>query len=393
MASTTQEAPKTIRPALVRLMAFAVCVLVANGYYAQPVLSDIARTFDLTVVGAGRFATLIQIGISLGLFVFVPLGDILERRQLSIRLILASAFAMAIMATAQTSIIFGIGCFLLGTSVSAVHVLIPFAASLASPETRGAVVGKVFSGLLMGILLARTFSGMVASVFGWRSVFGIACVLMVGLSGLIRFQLPQSTPTASVGWVELIRSIPQLWRELPVWREACWTGMLVFATFAAFWTTLVFFLESPGYGYGSREAGLFGLVGVAGALCAPLVGKLADRSGARRSVFVGLVVNLLAWVVMGLAGKVLDGLIVGVVLMDLAVQTVQVSNQARIYALRPDARSRINMVYMTLYFVGASVGSFVGTACWHQFGWTGVCVFSGIMTVAAMAVHAGFAQR
>ncbi len=386
------KSPDSIKPGLVLLMAFTVGAVVANVYYVQPLLAEIARTFGLSVTGAGRLATLIQIGVAVGQFVFVPLGDILERRRLTLRLILAAAVALALMTVAPTVGPFALACFLLGTTASAAHVILPFAATLAPPERRGKVVGQVFSGLLMGILLARTYAGVMASFFGWRAVYGVACGAMLLLAVLVRANLPQGPPISTLSWTDLLRSIPPMWRELPVWREACLTGMLVFSTFSAFWTTLIFFLESPAYHYGSREAGLFGLIGLAGALCAPLVGKLADRHGARRNVAIALWINVAAWAVMAIYGKVLWGLIAGVLLLDLAVQAVQVSNQTRVYALRPDARSRLNMVYMTLYFLGGSFGAFVASASWRAFGWTGVCVYAEVATVAAILVHSSFAK-
>jgi predicted MFS family arabinose efflux permease len=388
MPAETTLSPATMRPGLVWLMAISTGTIVANTYYAQPLLAEIARAFGLSVTGAGALAMLIQVGTALGQFFFVPLGDITERRRLILILVGCGAAALAVMMTAPNFIVFATGCFLLGTTAATVHVIIPFAAALAPEASRGRVLGKVFSGVLLGILLARTFSGLLGSVLGWRAVFGMACAMMVGLLVLIRIHLPQSQPTSSLPWIALIRSVGPMWKELPIWRDACFTSMLMFSTFSAFWTTLVFFLESPAYRYGSREAGLFGLIGAAGALCAPLVGKFADRYGARRNVLVSLWINVAAWMVMAFWGVHLAGLIVGVLLLDVAAQAVHVSNQTRMYALRPDARSRLNMVYMTLYFTGGSLGSYFATACWHRFGWLGVCGFAEAMMLAALVLYA-----
>jgi predicted MFS family arabinose efflux permease len=384
---------RQMTPGLVWLMAASVGVIVANLYYAQPLLGDIARTFGLTVTGAGAIAMLMQAGTALGQFSFVPLGDIVERRRLAVILVSCAAVALAIIALAPNRIWLRAGSFALGLTAATVHVIIPFAAHLAPEESRGRVLGRVFSGLLMGILLARTFSGMVGSLLGWRAVFGIASALMVLCALLIRSLLPQSTPTSTLSWPKLILSVAPMWREQPVWQDACFTSMLMFSTFSAFWTTLVFFLESSAYHYGSKAAGLFGLVGAAGALCAPVVGHFADRYGARRNVLVAIFLNVLAWIAMGLWGSRLVGLIVGVILLDVAAQTVHVSNQTRIYALIPGARSRLNMVYMTLYFIGGSLGSYIGSACWYRFGWTGVCVFSEAMMLAALAVYGAYSRK
>jgi predicted MFS family arabinose efflux permease len=372
---------------LVWLMAGSTGAIVANTYYAQPLLADISRTFGMTVTGAGFLAMLIQVGTALGQFSFVPLGDVMERRRLTLTLVLVAATALALIALAPNLPTLAVACFVLGTTAATVHVLIPFAAHLAPEESRGRILGRVFSGLLLGILLARTFSGFFGALAGWRAMFGVACAIMLMLAALIRARLPESKPTSTLGWPDLIRSVFPMWREMPVLRDAAITSMLTFSTFAAFWTTLIFFLESPAYHYGSKAAGLFGLVGAAGALCAPLVGHFADRYGARRNVLAALFINIAAWAVMGVWGERLMGLVAGVLLLDVAAQAVHVSNQTRIYAIRPDARSRLNMVYMTLYFIGGSTGSYVATVCWHRFGWTGVCGFAEVMMLAALAVY------
>ena len=382
-----------IQPSVIWLMAGSVGAIAANLYYAQPLLSDIARTFGITVTGIGVLAMLTQAGTALGQFSFVPLGDILERRRLLTILVSCAAAALAIITIAPTLLWLFIGSFLLGLTAAAVHVVIPFAAHLAPEESRGRVLGRVFSGLLLGILLARTFSGIVGAMLGWRAVFAIACAMMILCALLIRWRLPQSQPTSTLTWPNLIRSVGPMWGQLPMWQDACFTSMLMFSTFSAFWTTLVFFLESPAYHYGSRVAGLFGLVGAAGALCAPLVGHFADRYGARRNVLASLFLNVVAWVVMGLWGTHLAGLIIGVLLLDVAAQAVHVSNQTRMYALRPDARSRLNMVYMTLYFIGGSLGAYIATECWYKFGWTGVCVFAEAMMLVAFGVYALYSRK
>lgn len=374
-------------------MAASVGVIVANVYYAQPLLSDIARTFGLTVTGAGAMAMLIQVGTALGQFSFVPLGDILERRRLAVLLVCCAAVALATIGLAQNRATLMAGAFVLGLTAACVHVIIPFAAHLAPEESRGRVLGRVFSGLLLGILLARTFSGMIGSALGWRAVFGIACGLMICCALLIRLGLPASKPTSTLSWPDLIRSVVPMWRELSAWRDACLTSMLMFSTFSAFWTTLIFFLESPTYHLGSRAAGLFGLVGAAGALCAPLVGHFADRYGARRNVLLSLFINVGAWIVMAVWGTHLAGLVVGVLALDVAAQAVHVSNQTRIYALVPGARSRLNMVYMTLYFIGGSLGSYLASACWYKFGWMGVCAFCELMMALALGVYSYYTGK
>src|ERR1700732_627033 len=217
---STAAPGRVLKPGLVWLMAGSVGVIVANLYYAQPLLGDIARTFGLTVTGVGALAMLMQAGTALGQFSFVPLGDILERRRLTVILVSCAAAALATIAVAPNRIWLTAGSVVLGLTAASVHVIIPFAAHLAPEESRGRVLGRVFSGLLLGILLARTFSGMVGSILGWRAVFGIASALMVLCALLIRSALPQSNPTSTLSWPKLIASAIPMWRELPVWRDA-----------------------------------------------------------------------------------------------------------------------------------------------------------------------------
>jgi len=275
-----------------------------------------------------------------------------------------------------------------GVAGATVHVIVPFAAHLAPPAKRGAVVGSVLSGLLFGILLARTFSGLLGQWVGWRAVYWVAAGLMLILAALIRAQLPDSKPTLTMSWPNLVRSAGVLIREQPVLREASFLGGIFFCAFSAFWTTLVFFLQTPPYHYGSGVTGLFGLVGAAGALFAPFVGRLADRYGARRNVLAALLVTLASFAVMFFFGRNLIGLCLGVVLLDVGVQSGHISNQTRIYSLIPEARSRLNMVYMTSYFIAGALGSSAGTLLWQRFGWAGVCSLGGGLLILGCMVFA-----
>lgn len=255
------------------------------------------------------------------------------------------------------------------------------------PSRRGATVGAVLSGLLFGILLARTFSGLVGAWVGWRAVYWFACVLMLLLAALIRSGLPRSQPELKLSWPSLIRSTAILIRNQPVLREASLLGAIFFCAFSAFWTTLVFFLQTPPYHYGSGVAGLFGLVGAAGAICAPFAGRTADRYGARRNLLVALLVTLISFVVLYVFGKHMSGLIAGVILLDVGVQLGHVSNQMRIYGLLPEARSRLNMVYMICYFTAGAIGSFAGSLLWQQFAWAGVCGLGCALLMGGCVVY------
>ena len=354
-------------------MATSTGVIVANVYYIQPLLADIARTFGLSVTKAGFVAMLTQVGTSLGMLLFVPLGDTKERRSMITVLLISAAISLALVATAGNAVWLALACFVVGATGSSVHLFLPFAAHLAAPEERGRVVGSVFSGILLGILLARTFSGFVGAHLGWRAVYGIAAVMMLCVAILVQFMLPRSKPAADLPYFSLLKSTVNLIRIHPQLRESAFLGALLFCCFSAFWTTLVFLLETPPYHYGSQPAGLFGLVGAAGAAAAPIVGRFSDKHGPRFAVGAALLAVSASYVVLWGTGKTLAGLIVGVLLLDMGTQAGHVANQARIYSLAPAARSRLNMFYMVCYFAGGAAGSFLGACAGRLLGWSGVC--------------------
>jgi predicted MFS family arabinose efflux permease len=372
----------------VHLLALSVGVIVANIYYVQPLLAAMARTFSVTAATIGVVAMLTQVGTALGMLVFVPLGDSRERRGLLTILLTGACLALCGVATAQNLVWISIASFAVGLFAAAVHVIVPFAAQLAPENSRGRVIGTVFSGLLLGILLARTFSGIVASFFGWRTVYAIAALAMLSLMLLLRARLPKLPRQSPLSWPQLMRSLVDLVRDQPQLRESAFLGAALLCVFSAFWTTLVFLLQTPPYHYGSSVAGLFGLVGAAGALCAPLVGRVADRRGPRFTILLALFTTLASFLLLGVFGKVMAGLIAGVLLLDVGVQSGHVANQTRIYSLDAAARSRLNTVYMFCYFTGGSLGSWLGAICWEYKGWTAVCAFGGAVMVIALAVFA-----
>ncbi len=388
-AALDDETPLLPR-STVLLMAITVAVIVSNIYYIQPLLADIARTFGLTVTDAGAVAMMSQAGTAAGMFLFVPLGDKFERRSLILSLVLGAVVSLILMATARNIAWLSAAAFAVGAFAACVHVVVPFAAHLAAPRQRGRVVGSVVSGILMGVLLARTFSGSIGAFFGWRAVYSIAAVAMLILAVIVRLKLPHGPPEIRLTWAQLMHSTLQLAKRHALLRESALLGALFFAAFSAFWTTLVFFLGSPAYHYtnASAAAGLFGLVGAAGAAGAPTIGHLADKHGPRFTLRIALWLSLASFIFMGFFGTTLAGLIVGVVLMDLGVQSGHVSNQTRIYSIDPSARSRLNMVYMFCYFVGGGLGSYLGAICWHLAGWRGVCGFGAAVLALAVGVEA-----
>jgi len=359
--------------AIVWFLAISTGCIVANIYYAQPLLADMAREFGLSVTQIGAVFMLTQIGMGTGMLVFVPLGDKYERRALISTLLVAASIALAFTASSPSVLWLSVASFAVGLTASTVQVIVPFAAHHAPDDQRGRVVGTVLGGLLVGALLARTFSGVFGAAFGWRTVYWVASVLMLGLAIVIRLALPVSPPQVSLSWTKLMRSVGDLAREHAVLREAALLAGLMFFTFAALWTTLVFLLRTPPYHYGTSTAGTFGLLGAAGAGAAPLIGRLTDRRGPERTVLAAIVTTLAGYVVLLVFGRSLAGLIAGIVLVDMGVQSGHVANQSRIYSLAPSARARLNTFYMVAFFTGGALGSYVGPFGFTAGGWAGFC--------------------
>ncbi len=368
-------------------MAVACAVSVGNLYYCQPLLSDMGVSLGAGAREIGYLPMWTQAGTAVGMFAFVPLGDMLPRRGLIVAMSLAIALAASLMALAPGIALVNLAGFAIGLTTIVPHLVLPFAAKLAPAERRGQVVGIVLGGLLIGILLARVVSGYVGDVFGWRTVYWAAAGSMVALAAALRLTLPVDAPDLNLRYPQLVASIWHLARTEPVLREAAITGGMLFGAFSTFWTTLVFFLATPPYHFGARIAGLFGLVGAAGALIAPWAGRLADRRGPAFAVTAAILTTLLSWLVFAGAGTRFWGLIAGVVILDLGVQAGHVANQTRIYALIPEARSRLNTVYMVSYFLGGALGSALGAYSWTRSGWAGVCLAGAVQCGVALAAR------
>jgi predicted MFS family arabinose efflux permease len=364
---------RTMTRRIVFLLAFSTGCIVANSYYVQPLLADIAHEFGLSVTQVGIVAMLAQIGTGIGMLFFVPLGDKFERRSLISTLLIGESVALAFVALAPNVIWLSIACFCVGAGAAAVHVIVPLAAHLAPEKERGRIVGTVLSGLLVGVLLARTFSGITGAHYGWRTVYWFAAALMIGLSLTIHLSLAKSRPEVSMKWTELMRSVWTLAREHATLREAAMLACLLFMTFSALWTTLVFLLRTPPYHYGTTAAGVFGLLGASSAAAAPLVGRMSDRHGPERSIFIAILATIAGYALLLFFGRMLPGLIAGIVLIDIGVQSGHVANQSRIYSLVPAARGRINTFYMVAFFVGGALGSYFGPLGFNKGGWTGFC--------------------
>ena len=367
------------------MMSLASAVAVANIYYNQPMLADMMRTFNVGPHQIGLVATFTQLGYAAGMPLFIPLGDFVERRGLVVWLFLAVAASLVATATAQNLVWIVAASFLVGVTTVIAQIMIPLAAELAPPGQQGRTIGMILSGVLLGILLARTVSGIVAKYFGWRMMYWIAAVLAIIFAALLRARLPAVPAKSGITYKQLIHSIFRLVIDLPKLRQISFIAAMFFASFIAFWTTLIFLLETPPYHYGSQAAGLFGLIGATGIFVAPIAGRQADRRSPRFVVGIAIVVVLAAFAVFWLLGFHLWGLVVGVILLDAGVQAAQVANQSRVLGLLPEARNRVNTVYMISYFTGGSIGSLLGSWAWGRWHWHGVCA-AGLVFISLAAV-------
>jgi predicted MFS family arabinose efflux permease len=322
-----------------------------------------------------------QLGYAAGMLLLAPLGDRFDRRRLILLQIVGMCIALVVAATAPSLPVLIVTSLAIGVLATIAQQAVPFAAELAPPAQRGHAVGMVMSGLLLGILLARTAAGIVAEYFGWRAVFGASVVALLALAVVIILRLPKSQPTSTLPYSKLMVSMWHLVVEHRALREASLTGAALFAAFSIFWSVLALLLAGAPFHLGPQAAGLFGIVGAAGAMAAPLAGKFSDRRGPRSIITVSIVLVAISFVIFGASARSIAGLVVGVIILDIGVQAAQISNQSRIYALKPDARSRVNTVYMVAYFIGGAIGSGVGAAVWPMFGWIGVSV-AGVLFAA-----------
>lgn len=383
--STPRHRPGGGLPRVTTLILTAAAGLgVANIYFAHPLLDAMARDFGIPPAAIGLVVTLTQLGYGVGLIVLVPLGDLVDRRRLVVGQGVLSAVALAAVATARTEAILLAGMAAVGLLAVVVQVLVSFAATLATPAERGKAVGMVTSGVVIGILGARSIAGLLADLGGWRAVYLASAALALAMAGLLWRVLPRNLPPDSTdSYTSALRSIPILFLTDRLLLVRGVLALLIFAAFSAFWTALVLPLSAEPFGYSHTQIGLFGLVGMAGAIAATGAGRLADRGLGQWTTGVSLTLLLASWGLIALLPKSIPALLVGVVLLDLAVQAVHVSNQSIIFDRHPQARSRLVGGCMVFYALGSAIGALAATMAHAQAGWAGVSTLGAAISAAA----------
>lgn len=368
------------------VMTVTTGLVVANMYYNQPLLGDIANTYHISSGKAGQVSMITQIGYAVGMLLIAPLADMYKRKKLMLYNFWLVIAALVAAGAAPNIHILMIASFFIGAFSLIPQLLVAMTAHLAHPAERGKKIGVVMTGLLTGILLSRTVSGFIGAHYGWRAVFYIAAGIMVVMWLIMIFTIPEVEPDYKGNYKSLMISLYHLVKNEPALRIASARGALCFACFSAFWTTLTFLLKQN-FNEGSDIAGLFGLVGAFGAIAAGFMGRLSDRTDAFKLTAFTIFLILVSYIIFIVSAYSIPGLVVGVILLDVGMQATHISNQSLIYALNPDARNRINTIYMVSYFCGGAIGAYFASHVWNTWQWNGVCAIGIISSIIALVVH------
>ena len=377
----------TLTRPMITIMPIAIGVIVANLYYLQPLLHQVRSDFKIDTVATSALITLAQVGYAAGLAFLVPLGDLFTRRRLVVVIFLVAAAAMGLGSLVHSFVLFALLTVVVGLASVGGQIMIPFAADLADEGQRGRVVARLMTGLLTGILLSRTFSGVGAEIVGWRGVYVAAAILLVVMAVLLSKVLPPEAPRERLAYGRLVGDSFRLYRSFRELRRRCWFGALAFASFSVLWSTLAFQLSAAPFHYSNIKIGLFGLLGVGGLLAANAAGHLADRQRTRTVTVYSTVLILCAYVVMWFGRHDVWSLAFAIFLLDAGAQGVQITNQTIVYGLAPGKRSRITSAYMVNCFTGAAVGSLSAGFTYAHDGWSGVCIL-GAAVATLMVVPA-----
>ena len=377
---------------LTLIFAIAVGAIVANLYYVQPLIEPIGAALQLSPSALGLMVTLAQIGYALGLLLLVPLGDLLENRRLCCTLLVLSAFALTATAAAQNAAMLLSALLAVGLCSVVAQVLVPFASQLAPDATRGRVVGNIMSGLFIGILLARPLSSALSDVVGWRSVFGASAVGMMLIAAALRVLLPTRKPVAVLHYLDLLRSLWQLWRDTPLLRRRALYHAGLFGGFSLYWTGVTLVMTSAPFHLSHAQFALFALAGVSGAIASPIAGRMADRGWASRTTAVAMILVVFGFgcAALGAIQGSLALMLISGIVVDLGVSANLVTGQRLLFALNPAARSRMNALYMATFFCGGAIGSAITGLLFAHGGWVLACA---VGAGAALLVLAAFATE
>lgn len=386
--SASPAARMEVSDRLVTLMALCCALAVSTIYYHQPLLPQMAASFGLAPTQTGPVATLTQLGYAAGLLFIVPLADCRQPRQLALLAIAANAVALILCAVAPSFTVLCVSSLLVGVTAITTQIIIPTLSGLATPAERGRIVGSLLGGLSAGLLLARTVGGFAGTHAGWRAVFILASLGDLLLLIIVAKSLPVTTSLTTISYDRLLRSLGSLVREEGVLRYCATSGLLMFAAFSALWASLAALLAQPPYGFDSATIGLFGLVALLGIVASPHIGALSDRLGVRTMVLAGAMALAAGFACIAAGGQSLGWLILGMVLLDLGNRAGLVANQARVFTLRPEARSRLNTVFMGSYFLGGAIGAALGNYGVHQAGWLGLAAVGILLSCAAALINA-----
>ncbi|MHA4263155.1 MFS transporter (plasmid) [Bacillus cereus] len=364
---------KDISSGLIILLATSCGIIVANLYYAQPLIGVISNVIGLSNSSAGLIVTLTQIGYVVGLLFLVPLGDIVENKKLILILLFLSAFALISMVFVKSATLLLIASFFIGLGSVAAQVLVPLVSYLSSENARGRVVGNVMSGLLLGIMLARPISSLVADIWGWSAIFALSATVIIVLAFVLSKVLPTRKPTAKTNYIVLLNSMWQLLRTTPILRRRAIYHACVFGVFSLFWTTVPLLLSSPAFHFSQTAIALYALVGITGAIAAPIGGRLADRGWTRSATGIALtvvIISLLLPLIIQSSSPIgIAVLVIAAILLDMGVSANLVLSQRLIFSLSPEIRSRLNGLFMAIFFLGGAVGSFIGGWAYALGGW------------------------
>jgi predicted MFS family arabinose efflux permease len=383
-AARASSAPDGISPGLVLLFAVACGLAVGNIYYAQPLLETLGRDFHASHSLVGLIVTMTQIGYATGLLLIVPLGDLIENKKL-ILLVFCGTIASLLLAAFSPGIgLFFIASLLIGTTSVVAQVLIPLAAALTPQERRGQVVGQIMSGLLLGILFARAISGFIAGAFGWRTVYFASAAFLLLLIAVLARTLPVRRPSFAGTYGELLGSLYHIFRNEPVLRRRAAYQTAMFASFSSFWTTITFLLAGPTFHFTQTQIGFFALAGAAGAIVAPLAGRLGDRGYQRPATGIAFAVAIAGYLITRHASHWWM-LVVAAIVIDAAVQTTLVCGQQMIYSLHPEQRSRLNTLFIATFFLGGAAGSAIASWAYDRVGWDAVIIIGVGLALIALA--------